>query len=215
MTTWWAEHNASVRERGAGTPLLDAAVALLDDVETAFAVTGAHTPGWPDPHDGGPLPEEAYGRLTDTRRYAIVAVREAAWEKVLLDRGWARLEAAGERRTLTPHRPGAVPLVFDVLDNEGTTFLRISAGRPPVELTGHPDCACDGCDFGSEDLLEAIDQDIFSAVDGSLEIRVGAGKMGVRTSFRGSGPAPDHAIRRIAAAPWAGEWSPRELIRQL
>lgn len=152
--------------------------------------------------------------MTDTQRYAIVAAREAAWEKVLLERGWARLEVAGKRRTLVPHRPDAVPLALDVLGSQGATFLRISAGRPPVEIMEYPDCACDGCDFGSESLLESIDQDIFSVVDGSLEILVGSKRVGLRTSFRGSGPAPDDVVRRVVGGPWAAEWSPRELIRR-
>ena len=74
MMTWWEEHNASVREHGVGRPLLDAAMALLDEVETAFAVTGAGTPGWPCPDGDGPA-EEEYSRVTIPGRFSIVAAR--------------------------------------------------------------------------------------------------------------------------------------------
>ncbi|MCZ4590043.1 DUF6226 family protein [Rhodococcus opacus] len=57
---------------------------LLDDVDAAFAVTGAHTPGWPNPYQDGPEPdEEAYERSTNPEKFLIVVARVRAWTKVL------------------------------------------------------------------------------------------------------------------------------------
>ncbi|MFD0450011.1 DUF6226 family protein [Rhodococcus aetherivorans] len=81
---------------------------LLDDVDAAFAVTGADTPGWPNPYEGGPGPdEEAYERSTHPERFRIVVARAQAWTKVLLNRGLAR-EASRIDWALAPWRP-AVP----------------------------------------------------------------------------------------------------------
>lgn len=212
MTTWWAEHNASVREHGVGTPLLDAAVALLDDVEAAFAVTGAQTPGWPAP-DEDPT-DEQYSQVTEPERFAIIAARAEAWSRVLVGRGWVQARTHGTRRLLVPHRRGAAPLVLNIVGNHGATFLRLFVGDPPMGVAEYPDCACDACDLGSDFLLREIDQDIFSAVDGSLEIVEGVGKKSLRTSFRGTwGMAGEETVRGVAGGPWAEEWWPRRLVK--
>lgn len=217
MVTWWQEHNATVRDHGIGTPLLDAAVALLDDVEAVFSVTGAETPGWPTPdwdHEDRD-DRDICERVTEPGRFTIVAARAEAWIRVLTERGWARSWTHGTRRVLVPVRPGAVPLVLDVRHNHGATFLAVGVGDPPFELQECPDCACDGCDMGSAVLLRGIDEDIFSVVDGSLELVEGAGRRTLRTSFGASrGPASGpRVVRGVAGGPWAEEWWPRRLVK--
>lgn len=212
MTTWWEEHNAMVREHGAGRPLPEAAVALLDDVEAAFAVLAAPTPGWPAP-SWDQTDEAIYSRVSEPGRFAIVAARAEAWIRTLNRRGWARSRTHGTRRVLVPVRRGAVPLVLDVRHNEGATFLGIGVGDPPLEIGEHPDCACDGCDMGSDSLLQGIDETIFSVVDGSLELVEGAGERTLRTSFgaaRGSA-SRRRVVRGVAGEPWAEGWRPRPL----
>ncbi|WFR71553.1 DUF6226 family protein [Prescottella defluvii] len=102
-SSWWDAYNdriLSARATGwaGNAPLLSPEMcALLDDVDAAFAVTGADTPQWPHPYKDGPEPDEAaYERVTDPEKFLIVVARARAWTKVLLDRGWAR-----ERRTWT------------------------------------------------------------------------------------------------------------------
>ena len=130
MTTtphWWQEGDDAAEPFAA--PLLD----LLAEVEHAFAVTGAGTPSWPDPHataDGTwrDAAEEEYSRCSDPGKYRILEARAAAWTQVLTARGWARVEEAADgailpwhvapltavhsASVLRPHKEGAVPLVL-------------------------------------------------------------------------------------------------------
>ena len=46
--------------------------------------------------------------------------------------------------------------------------LHISVARPDVALEMLPDCGCDACDWGSLDLLRAIDETIGHVVGGPL-----------------------------------------------
>lgn len=137
--TWWQEHHAFLQqcaeegEADAGPPFSPQLLDLLADVERAFAVTGADTPPWPDPHltpDGRDVPtrEEEYSRCLDPGKHRILAARAEAWAQVLTGRGWAeRGEIADgaalpwrtapgptlHRATvLHPHGSGAHPLVL-------------------------------------------------------------------------------------------------------
>ncbi|MGO2774671.1 MAG: DUF6226 family protein, partial [Brachybacterium tyrofermentans] len=139
--TWWEEHEAIVSraaEDGLSVenpPFSADLLALLTDVEAAFAQTGADTPGWEDPHhDPTALGErrdsrdEEYSRCSDPGKYRILWTRAEAWTQVLTARGWAdsvEIEDGAQvswavdprvdryRTTvLRPRRPGAQPLVL-------------------------------------------------------------------------------------------------------
>ncbi|HJF49737.1 MAG TPA: DUF6226 family protein [Brachybacterium paraconglomeratum] len=137
--TWWQEHHAFLLECAeggevdAGPPFSAQLLDLLTDVERTFAVTGADTPPWPDPHlgpDGQDLPvrEEEYSRCLDPAKHRILAARAEAWAQVLVAKGWAEREEIADGAALTwltdplvtthratvlrPHRPGAQPLLL-------------------------------------------------------------------------------------------------------
>ena len=137
--TWWQEHHAFLLECAeegevdAGPPFSAQLLDLLADVERTFAVTGADTPPWPDPHlgpDGQDLPvrEEEYSRCLDPAKHRILAARAEAWAQVLVAKGWAEREEIADGAALTwltdplvtthratvlrPHRPGAQPLLL-------------------------------------------------------------------------------------------------------
>ncbi|MBC2592611.1 hypothetical protein CQZ88_04675 [Rhodococcus sp. ENV425] len=201
---------------------------LLDDVDAAFAVTGADTPGWPNPYEGGPGPdEEAYERSTHPERFRIVVARAQAWTKVLLNRGLAReasridwalapLETGGADTVLKPAAEGAVPLVLRThapMNPDHPFNITIAAGDPAVALASIPDCACDGCDRGSAYLLKDMDMLVVSVVDGSLDVDLGDDYYWVRTSFKakGSGIQDRHTRTAFTAAPWLVNWASRPL----
>ncbi|MFN3601494.1 MAG: DUF6226 family protein [Dietzia sp.] len=228
--TWWQERDDRLRGLSgeAGAPVLpDHVCALLDAVESAFADTGAHTPGWAGrPIDESPT-EEEYSRCPDPGKFRIVPARIDAWVRVLVDRGWAQLdtERTVEQRgpheyttttiILRPELEGTVPLTFsitDVTDSDATLTVDVSAGDPPVGLAEIPGCGCDACDSGSAALLEELDQWVLSVVDGSLVVDPAA-QLQIRTSFGGHGVGG--ASRRtttesplFVAAPWSPGWSP-------
>ena len=196
---WWHEQNASLRSAAADDPsvaaqiLADELVTLLDEVEVAFAVTGADTPGWKDPQIGadGTLRdtlEEEYSRCLDPGKYRILWARAEAWTRALTARGWTAashldgatevqwadaLPIAAHRTTvLTPHRTAAHELVLartraDDGAEEKIPGLIIGAGRPAVPVDTIPICGCDACDSGSRHLLEDLDRTVLSVVDGS------------------------------------------------
>lgn len=137
--TWWQEHHAFLLECAeegeidAGPPFSAQLLDLLADVERSFAVTGADTPPWPDPHlgpDGEDIPvrEEEYSRCLDPGKHRILAARAEAWAQVLVAKGWAEREEIADSAALTwltdplvtthratvlrPHRPGAQPLLL-------------------------------------------------------------------------------------------------------
>ena len=120
-------------EVDAGPPFSAQLLDLLADVERTFAVTGADTPPWPDPHlgpDGQDLPvrEEEYSRCLDPGKHRILAARADAWAQVLVATGWAEREEIADSAALSwltdplvtarratvlrPHRPGAQPLLL-------------------------------------------------------------------------------------------------------
>lgn len=231
--SWWRDYNntiLSTRESGWGDePLLSPKMCeLLDHVDAAFAVTGAHTPGWPNPYKDGPGPDEqAYAHSSTPEKFRIVVARARAWTQVLLDRGWAReasrvdwalspMEPGGADTILEPTAADAVPLVLTThtpMDSKHPFNVTIAAGDPAVRLASLPDCACDGCDSGSAGLLKDMDMLILSVVDGSLDVDVGDDFYWVRTSFNvyGSGIQDRHEPTAFTAAPWPEQWTARPL----
>ena len=139
--TWWEEREAFVSRAAENDltvedpPFSADLLALLADVEDAFAQTGADTPGWEDPHHDPTAPgerrdsrDEEYSRCSDPGKYRILWTRAEAWTRVLTARGWAdavEIEDGAQvswavdpytdlyRATvLRPRRPGAQPLVL-------------------------------------------------------------------------------------------------------
>ena len=79
----------------------------------------------------------------------------------------------GRHRRLVPLRAGSIPLVFVTTGFAGPVDngLEIGAGDPAVRVGIHPDCGCDACDFGSDDLLEQIDDSVLDVVSGLFTYR--------------------------------------------
>lgn len=148
-------------------------------------------PAWPDPH---PYPyreathdEAEYSRLTAPTRYRIVHVRARLWIACLTELPGVRATPMpsagvgtpavreGERGTmLTSAAPGTLP-VYVVESDATVPTIRLAAGRPELADDPIPDCGCDACDRGSEDLLEAVDMSFGELLDGPVVLLAGDG----------------------------------------
>lgn len=216
---WWAESHVEL------SPEI---CELLSDVDAAFA--GAGLSGWPDPHPFGVSPEEdEYSRCSAPMKYAILAARAQAWRQVLLDRGWAHEvppvrwarhhgQPDDGEIVLMPAPDGAVPLVLAThkpATPDRPFSVTIGAGNPAVDMATIPDCGCDGCDNGSDRLLEEMDTWVLSVVDGSLQVALTAEHYSTRTSFGSSGSTPVQGFEEstaFTAAPWSVDWIARPLV---
>ena len=163
--------------------------------EVARRYAALDLPTWPAPHpDSAPPWEEEYSRVTDPQRYRIAAARARVWSEVLAEAGAAVVpdpvrgipfDEAGRAdltvpvdRALRVAPPagvdGASPwwlLETDVpQDDDGGVLpvLRMAVGAPGQVHALLPDCGCDACDPGSDELLEAVDQAVVRA-DGTAE----------------------------------------------
>ncbi|MER6986322.1 DUF6226 family protein [Micrococcus luteus] len=172
--------------------------------EVARRYAGLDLPAWPAPHpDGAPPGEEEYSRVTDPPRYRIAAARARVWAEVLAEAGAVvapdpvrgiPLDEAGRAdlavpvdRALRVAPPagvdGASPwwlLETDVpQDDDGGVLpvLRVAVGAPGQVHAVLPDCGCDACDPGSDELLEAVDQAAVRAVGAGVSLR---GRHGLR-----------------------------------
>lgn len=183
-------------------------------------------PSWPPPRPiEEPPRDEEYSRATDPGRYRIVHERAHVWTTVLsalpgisataLEPG--PLDTEGHLGTfdrgvqVSSSRPGTLPLLLLERDARGADtvpVLHIAAAEPNLEITAQPDCGCDACDCGSEDLLRAIDEAIRPVIDGPIALLRGPGWKASwhpgGGSSGGSGRGPDHAklmelCRRLAA----------------
>ena len=162
---------------------------LVAEVDRAFAVVGAATPGWPDPHpDRAPL-EEEYSRVLDQGKYRILDTRVEAWVQVLAGRGLASTQdlPALEQdwlgtvrepshlarvRAVRPARPGGLTLLLaTTLVNEAPFGLDVavadSSGQA-VFMDAVPGCGCDACDSGSAELLETVDDWVLTVARGGV-----------------------------------------------
>lgn len=167
---------------------------LVRRVTERYALLGL--PSWPAPRPPGveARPEE-YERVTDAARYRVVHGRARVWAEVLgelpgiaVDR-LADTELAGSGRAgrfdrgvrVTCDRPGTLPVLL--LERDGEAFedrglvpgLQISLLRPDLDVELLPDCGCDACDFGSADLLEAVDDTLVEVLSGPFAILRGPG----------------------------------------
>lgn len=181
---------------------------LLREVETRFAVTGASTPGWADPHaDREPLDEE-YSRVTDPRKWRIEGARALAWTAALTGSGLAerRALAPGDARAgrdgwrLVPGAPGALPLLVLGTPVDGLLVdLELRVGDPPVGVLD-VDCRCDACDSGSADLLETLDSAWSNVVTGQFVHLEAPGRVltGGAEGWSASGSAAATRAERLA-----------------
>jgi len=184
-------------------------------------------PSWPDPHPGGTSPaDEEYSRVSAPDRYRIVHARATAWVESLsavpgivaelvapveLD-GAEQLGQVTRAVRLSSDRPATLPLLLvtrEVPVADGRlVVLRICAAHASVVLEMLPDCGCDACDSGSDDLLAAVDDTISDFVSGPSVMLRGPGwyanwKPG-GGSTGGDGDGPDHGqmlqlCRRLSA----------------
>lgn len=155
---------------------------LVAAVEAACLQTGRGLTAWADPHpDRSPL-EEEYSRVTDPGKWRIIGARADAWLAVLARAGLADIEPDADvdwevppwtvvTRTdrAVPRAAGAIPLVvarsrLDAADDAGVT---LGAGDPAVPFIAIPDCGCDACDSGSQDVLNELDQWVSGVVTGA------------------------------------------------
>ena len=167
-------------------------------------------PSWPNPHPGGAAPrQEEYSQVTAPERYAIGYARARVWAESLAERPGveaatlapAPLDEEGHLGRfdrgvrLSSSRPETLPLLL--LERDAPhPVLHISAIRPEIALEMLPDCGCDACDFGSADLLDAVDETIRRVVSGPYVVLRGPGWI-ARWHPDGSGShstgrGPDH-----------------------
>lgn len=185
---------------------------LLAEVDRAFAITGAQTPGWPDPHPDREPAEEEYSRCLNPEKYQILRARVDAWVEVLVARALAAVEdIASPRwlddrrgpegrhrvRRLTPTRAAGLGLVLAETLVDGEPFgvevgLAESSELPAVLLDTVPGCGCDACDSGSADLLTTLDESILTVLRGGVVHARSASASISRTldGWQGTGNAP-------------------------
>ena len=160
---------------------------LLGEVDAAFAATSRGLRHWSDPHpDRSPL-EEEYSRLFDPGKWRIIGARVDAWIEALVTSGVATAERDVDRDVevtwvepprndvhrvdrVTARRDGTVPLVvtrnrIEGVDGAGVT---IGAGDPAVVVEMIPDCGCDACDSGSQDVIDQVDDCLGGIVRGEF-----------------------------------------------
>lgn len=164
---------------------MDWFASLTDRVDAAFEVTGrAHGP-WADPHPDRSPSEAEYSRVTNPARWRIIGARADAWIEALTAAGLADVEPRREPRwrepprtdvhradLVVPRRERALPLVLarsriEGVDGAGVT---IGIGDPAVDVRWIPDCGCDACDSGSQDVLDDLDTWVGGVVRGEFRM---------------------------------------------
>lgn len=156
-------------------------------------------PSWPSPRPFVDAPgEEEYSRVTDPARYRIVHERARVWTQVLGAVPGVQVERLppGPLDTdghlgdfdrgvqISSEREGTLPLLLLERDAQvtggpdhspGLAVLHLAIVEPTVSLELHPDCGCDACDTGSQDLLRAIDEALMAVVGGPFVTLRGRG----------------------------------------
>ena len=205
--------------------------ALRASVERRFAVRAAEdppTPAWPDPWPDGETPDDAFDRISRPERLEIVVRRADAWIDALIESGllesvadvdppawsdgvWLSPDHDIRARMLRPVAVGATPLTLVTYRWQTpvvqSVMLVVGAGEPAV-MVDEPDCFCDACDAGSENLLEWYDEQILEVVGGDFcfvdapGITIRDGRSGRRSIAVGQGArwTRDDADRAISDA---------------
>ena len=186
---------------------------LLDAVDEAFAVTGHGLAPWPDPHPDRMPRDEEYSRLSDPAKWRIVGARADAWLIALPAAGLAEVERNAAIRweappgavvsradRLVPHVADGLPLIaarshLGPVDDGGVT---LGVGDPAVPIGWIPDCGCDACDSGSQDVLDELDDAIVGVVSGVF-------RRLCRATARSPSSAPIDGMRRRAGQAGSAE----------
>jgi len=167
--------------------------------------------------------------VTDPGRYGIVHARARVWADRLGEMPGVRVEPLAPAPLdedghlgrfdrgvrVTSARPGTLPLLLLERDaplhgaDGALAVLHLSVVRPEVAVAMLPECGCDACDTGSEELLGAVDDAVGWVVGGPLVALRGRGwhaqwHPGGGSSGRDAPWLPDHArlmelCRRLAA----------------
>ncbi|EGR96639.1 DUF6226 family protein [Cutibacterium namnetense] len=147
------------------------------EVDRVFDASGA--PYWPNPHaDNSIAAEEEYSRVTDPQKYHVLVLRLQAWQTVLAKMCGVDVDTRAKglgtlrQRWSSPHSD-TLPLYASVVTLDQVPFvgLSVTSDTDPFDIV--PDCACDACDYGSQDLLRVLDADLTAVVDGSLVVVTG------------------------------------------
>jgi hypothetical protein len=159
---------------------------LVAQVDQAFEVSSADTPGWPDPHPDRDPAEDEYSRCLDPGKYRILDARVAAWARVLTPRLATVEEVPAGPWIDAPRRPDAYQRVrtFVPSNKDGLTLVlanTVVGGKPfglDIGVTRQqrqtafvdtvPDCGCDACDSGSADLLATLDGWVLTVARGGV-----------------------------------------------
>ncbi len=205
-------------------------------VTAAYARLGLTS--WPDPHRGITSPgAEEYSQVTSPERYRIVEARASVWadalgacpgvevEPIVLDAlGGAGPGDVSSGLRLRSTRPHTLPLLLLTrqVPTEGAAgplgVVHICVDRVSVVLAGIPDCGCDACDSGSDDLLGSIDDTIGGFVGGpSVMLRGPGWHANWRPdggSSGGDGHGPDHDQLMQLCQPLVGGTSSAATDRQ-
>ena len=157
---------------------------LLAEVNDAFVVTSAGLSPWPRPRGPDESPrEEEYSRCLDPAKYRYVGTRMDAWATVLVGRGLATVTdvAVAEAERVWPHSRHPRVSALTVLTPVKTGALKLFSARTWLEdvldaclLLGvrglvfdeFLDCYCDACDWGSDGLVELVDDSVRNIVSG-------------------------------------------------
>jgi hypothetical protein len=207
---------------------------VLQRVEELWARSDA--PQWPDPMAGRTEPDPSwYSRCVDPARYRVLGLRVDAWIEALADLGLASsrdlpLDTLPPRdgipwsriTKVEPAVDGAVPLWlcrrgFEGLADNGVV---VHVGEDPEFSAMLPDCGCDACDDGSARLLQALDAQFLTVIEGGALIVTGPNGVVRRTldGWSGIGPIgpglaerwlraadsgrPPHGTTAVVGAPW-------------
>lgn len=188
---------------------------LVAEVDLAFVVTGAGTPGWADPHPDRDPTEEEYSRCLEPQKYRILQTRADAWVQTLAARGLADTRttaddtegwdgrslpppADGRVWRIEPRRPGALTLLLTttLVDDApfGTLIGVDSDGSSPALIGSIPSCGCDACDSGSADLVELLDGWVLTVLRGGV-VHASDGRNRLTRTFDGwSGRSRDGEV---------------------
>lgn len=147
---------------------------LIETVEARYAAM--NPPQWPDPHDGERSAPEEYERLCSGRCTVLAHRRIIAWLQALVDLGVARVQDAHGRDVplllgdglhavaVRAARPGTLTLW---VITGAQHCSRLAVVDPQLEVYLVPSC---GCDAGSDQLIDEIDDTMEAVVGGTLTV---------------------------------------------
>ena len=190
---------------------------LFSAVDAAFEVTARGLSPWQDPHPDRQqsTDQEESSRWTDLGKWRIVGARADAWIQALVEAGLANVETdavvswqtpprffLGRTDRLTPTAAGAIPLIvartgIGLVKVVGDERVVLGAGDPAICIVDIPDCGCDACDSGSQDVLDELDHYVLGVVSGAFRrLSSGAREITVFGDFGGPSRRAAGGFRR-------------------